>query len=74
MVKKATIIEIGFGGSFLIKRSSLVVLFLFVLALVLVGCDASNATSGVGGGAVGNTPPNPANASGGNAYATTGNN
>jgi len=56
----------------LMKRTTWIVLALFAMALVMVGCDSSNATSGYGGGAVGNTPPNPANASGGNAYATTG--
>jgi hypothetical protein len=48
------------------------VLVLFAFALIAAGCDSSNATSGYGGGAVGNTPANGANASGGNAYATTG--
>ena len=44
----------------------------FAAALSVIGCDASNATSGYGGGAVGNTPPNPARVDGGNAFGTTG--
>ena len=44
-----------------------------LLAVIsLIGCDASNATAGYGGGAVGNTPPNPARADAGDAYGTTG--
>jgi hypothetical protein len=60
------------GGSVLTKRLAWLVFAIFGVAIILSGCDSSNATSGYGGGAVGNTPPNPANASGGSAYGTTG--
>ena len=50
----------------------LVWLLAIAAVLCLFGCDATNATSGYGGGAIGNTPPNPIRPDGANAYGTTG--